>query len=222
MRLSCRFWGANSRLKGNALCLAPFSLAVCNCTDYCNSVTKSIIETMMSGKPAQVEIEDTEYNSYLAVKMEGAPMDIEALCNASACTIDPNAAEIDETLSLEERESEWSGSATFSMIVLIVIIGAFLLLLFCFIVSYLIGRAKSTTEDGDRGEYNTQTNLYDGASQILQFYNINKTVYLKTRAAKAYGKRKRKILDNISGSIRSGSLMGIMGPRYDHLLHRLV
>ena len=173
---------------------------------------------MMSGKPAQVEIEDTEYNSYLAIKMEGAPMDIEALCNASACTVDPNA-EIDESLKLEERESEWSGAATFSLIVLTVIIGVFLLLMFCLVVSHLIVRANTATGSGDRGDYNMQPNIKDETSQLLQFCNIKKTVYLKPSASKAYGKRKRKILDDISGSVKSGSLMGIMGPRYVSLLH---
>lgn len=171
---------------------------------------------MMSGKPAEVQIEDREYNSYLAVKMEGAPMDIEALCNASACTTDPNATEVDEILNLEERESEWSGTATFSLMVLAIIVGVYSILLFCFLAFQLVGRA--IPEDGVPGDNNEQLSLVTTELQVLQFCNINKTVYLNSDAAKAHGKRKRRILDNITGSVESGSMMGVMGPRYVHYL----
>ena len=173
---------------------------------------------MMTGKPAEVVIEDTGYNSHLMVKMEGAPMDIEALCNASSCTVEANTT-IDETVYLEQLDSEWSGSATFSLVALVVIIGASLFLSLCFFVSYLMGRKNaSKTEGGNNYNDNSQPisqddALNDGTSQVLQFSHIDKTVRLKSDAAKAHGKKKRKILDNISGSVKSGTLMGIMGPR---------
>ena len=168
----------------------------------------------MSGKPAEVEIEDTEYNSYLAVKMEGAPMDIEALCNASACTTGSNSAETEEIVNLVERESEWSVAATFSLIVLAILAGVSLVLLVCFLVFYLIGR--TTAAGCDHGDSDEQHTLGKNSSQVLEFRNISKTVYLKSNVAKSHGNRKSKILDGISGSVKSGSMMGVMGPRCVH------
>jgi len=165
---------------------------------------------MMTNKPVTVTIEDTASNSYLSVQMDGAPMDIEAICNASSCTVNPNVTSVDEEVTLEEIESSWSDAATFSLIVLVVIVGLTIVLLWSFLMVCLLRKSIDRRMDRVNGAQATHDSqpISSNVAQILTFSNICRTVQ------QPRGQKRRKILNNISGSAISGTVTGIMGPRY--------
>lgn len=192
---------------------------VCKCTEACADFTRSVVEGMISGNPAELIVEGGDgFSTSVSVSIEGAPFAIEALCNASSCTTDPDAEE-DVALRPESRDTEWKDAATFSLIVLCVMAAAFAFLV-CFACLPLLA-AKCRQNFSNNEAYDQQFTpreeecavLNSGTlKHVLEFLHINRTVQLRAEAAKAYGKKEKQILNNISGSVESGTLMAIMGP----------
>jgi len=273
--IDCNFWDCEFALgQTGGMC----ANSLCHCTDWCSEWTTTIVETVISGNPVQVVIDPLQYEHHLKVIMEGAPLEIEALCNASYCA-DPSLAAPEgstsnntntsdfsaEYLASLNMDSAWSSSATFSLIVLCFIAGVFLFLV-CFAAApFLLGKrslARSKEErqqrrrsshhreesadqeelihqsweddteegrsvtiilgdtvttadgggdgDGDCGGSVKAANNNDELT--LEFRHLSRVVELRPAAAKAYGKPEKVILNNISGKVEAGTLMGIMGP----------
>lgn len=191
-----------------------------------------LVESIGS-KPAELIVADHELGSHLSVKLEGMPVDIEAICNASACTTEENVV---EDLSLNSIDSVWSGSATFSVLILVVMMGIFVLLAMCACTPYLLlcyhrQKAKKGEKDyhfpatpvsqdendADASLTNNQSlNVFneDEATRrhVLEFYNISRMVCLRPDQAKINGSNTKLLVNNVSGSINSGTLCAIMGP----------
>ncbi|CAB9509231.1 Putative white-brown complex homolog protein 30 [Seminavis robusta] len=229
--INCHISGCNFVTGSNQV---KCELAVCNCTDECASVTKSVVEGMISGNPAEVITTASEngYDSHIGIKIEGAPFDIEALCNATACVPDPDNAPLDETAvvatpisntnvdTTEHAPSEWKSSATFSLIVLSILFGMALLLSICIFLPIIATwwKTRGNSHQNFR-RFSSNQLSYDeyqhSSSQpkhILEFQDIHRVMPLKGAAAKAFGQKEKTILHKISGRVESGTLMGIMGP----------
>ena len=180
----------------------------------------------IAGKPAELIVEDHEFDSHLAVKIEGVPFDIEALCNASACTPEET---VTEDFSLREIDSEWSASATFSLMVLIFMFGVFVLLSLCSCAPCLLCGRKSASK-GEKYEHPVQSvspddneNSFDDTGDsnnnngttkrhVLEFHHLSRTVSLRPEQAKVHGGSEKYLVNNVSGSVESGTLCAIMGP----------
>lgn len=196
-----------------------------------------IVESV-GGQAAELVVSDHELGSHLSVKLEGMPMDIEAICNASACTTEETVV---EDMSLKEIDSVWSASATFSVLILAVMLGVFVLLALCACTPYLLryqfrGNASSGSkkyrlpatpvsqddngvsmdemEDGNNNNNNmNDSNAHEAAKRhVLEFYNISRMVTLRPDQAKLNGGNEKLLVNNVSGSIDSGTLCAIMGP----------
>ena len=196
----------------DVLVLSPL-FAVCKCTEACADFTKGIVESTMSGKPLDVIITEEEFSSHMLVNIEGAPLKIEALCNASACTVDPNPVMDDEFFLLEEVDKEWDISAIFSLITLSILAAICGVMSVCVFLPILTRSSdQKSTQQYTRQPTDEEENAYNGSKQVLEFRNITRIVSLRAAAAKAYGQKEKKILHNISGTIESGTLTAIMGP----------
>ncbi|CAB9496344.1 ABC-2 type transporter [Seminavis robusta] len=88
-------------------------LAICNCTDQCNGLARTIVHGTLSGKPAQVLVADEQGGkSHIALAMEGAPFDLEAMCTASACVSAPPEA---PTSSIDNAEASLGLPGAFAL-----------------------------------------------------------------------------------------------------------
>lgn len=185
----------------------------CTCTDQCNSIVRNVVENMLSGKPAEMMSEPFEEGSehVISIKMEGAPVDVEAICSASACTSDRG----EDTIVIEDDSNQqraWKPSASFSLLVLATLTaGLGLLAAFLVIPACCTNRRKSQQVTAFPEDTEIHTTI-SSKTTVLEFRNITRIVPLKGAAAKAHGENSKIILQNISGSVRSGNLMGIMGP----------
>ncbi|KAG2502450.1 hypothetical protein JM16_009795, partial [Phytophthora kernoviae] len=54
----------------------------CKCGPQCSSMTKALVETALSGKPAKIEVTN---KTELSIVIEGSPIPLSATCTASAC-----------------------------------------------------------------------------------------------------------------------------------------
>jgi ATP-binding cassette, subfamily G (WHITE), member 2 len=161
----------------------------------------------MSGKPVDVIVEEEEFGARLYVNIEGSPFPIEAVCNATACTLDPNP-DFNETAVRAPAEYVWDERATFSLIILSILALIFILIsLFVFIPEMMVQKGPVTYSGASiEHEEGTET------KQVLEFRNITSIVTLRPDAAEVHGHKEKKILDNVSGKVESGTLTAIMGP----------
>ena len=186
-------------------CLQTLLLSAdCFCTDICADITKPIVEESLSQKPAKFVIDENKID----VQIEGSLFDIKAICNASACTPDDHVTLVE---TLGHRSIRWGSAASFSLSILIVIFAIFAVLAMaagCFLSR---PKPKTTTEQEEfalfgGGQNLTSTNVND----VLEFNHIMMSIDLPPSAAKIYGQKRKKILKNISGSVESCCVMGIM------------
>ncbi|KAG6590566.1 ATP-binding Cassette (ABC) Superfamily [Phytophthora cinnamomi] len=54
----------------------------CKCGPQCSAMTKALVESTLSGKPAKIEVTNS---TQLAIVIEGSPIPLSATCTASAC-----------------------------------------------------------------------------------------------------------------------------------------
>lgn len=229
--VECRMSGCDFPVEGtNAFCTST----VCKCTDRCDDFSRGIVDAI-DGKPAELLVSDHDgYSSHLSVKMEGVPFDIEALCNASACT---EEVEVVEDFSLKEVDSTWSASASFSLMVLFVMLGIFILLSFCICSPLLLCAnlrkrekyqhadqsgfvdAENYTDDNNSDDSNDANNGITNSTSrrstkrhVLEFHHLSRTVKLRSDQAKVHGSSEKHLVNNVSGKVKSGTLCAIMGP----------
>lgn len=190
---------------------------VCNCgPGQCSSLIEDTIETMLSGKPADMTATPAENGEHLiAIQIEGAPMDIEAICTASACTADATPTEKEvESQSLKDKTSEWKASASLSVLILISLFAGLILIVICTCLPICCQKRRKQKQvnflpSDDKTNIDT---FWQQRKTVLEFHNISRVVTLKGPAAKAHGQNTKTILHNVSGRVESGTLMGIMGP----------
>jgi hypothetical protein len=170
----------------------------------CADITKPIVEESLSQKPAKFVIDE----NMVDVQIEGSLFDIKAVCNASACTPDDHVTLLE---TLGHRGIRWGSTASFSLSILIVLFGVFALLAMAAGCFLSVPKPKTTAEQEEAalfggGQNLTSTNVND----VLEFNHIMMSIDLPPSAAKVYGHKRKKILKNISGSVESCCVMGIM------------
>ena len=122
-----------------------YNISVCKCSDVCDAWVADLVDSIGS-KPVELFVAEHELGYHMSVKLEGMPLDIEAICNASACTTEENVV---EDLSLKEVDSVWSGSATFSVFVLVTMMGISVVLAICGCAPYIVACChKQNAEKG--------------------------------------------------------------------------
>jgi ATP-binding cassette, subfamily G (WHITE), member 2 len=229
--LDCTLSGCESKVgEMGARC----ELLNCSCTEQCFDGVADIVNDL-SGKPADLRVAITEEDEKLvSIIVEDSAIEIEALCTASACTeADPEIDTADfefapldrgsiddqeeDTDPMKEDDHSWSSAAELSLTVLCIIFAIFVAVGSCALVPFLLGKhswkAPSDAQaaeqlflkpDGD--------SIEDQRKHVLEFLHLNRKVKLKGKAAKAHGSSMKAILNDVSGSVQSGSILGIMGP----------
>ncbi|CAB9513645.1 Putative white-brown complex homolog protein 30 [Seminavis robusta] len=210
----------------------------CKCTDECSDFTRNIMENLIGGNPATVNMFENENGgsegALVKLNIDGAPFKIEALCNASACVEDPNYMAFDPIAAAALAAGEnatlaplvsyvqgWETSSYFALIVLVAIVGFFCFLTVLVAIPYMCTQHQSAPKLGSKSFDETTSyapsptgslEQANAPKHVLEFRHISKVVKLRSAAARKHGSNKKAILNNISGRAESGTLMAIMGP----------
>lgn len=177
----------------------------CKCGKQCSPVTKTIVETTLSGKPAKISISN---HTTLAIDIEGSPIPLAAQCSASACELSGGSSSGSESGG---DDSKWPTGLVVAISTCAI---AALSLLFgvcccsCFVTTHI----KSGSVDIDQ----ELTALASKSGQVLEFKKIN--CYAQQKQSKerrddsSSGETRKRILHNISGSVNRGCVLGLLGP----------
>ncbi|CAB9505804.1 Putative white-brown complex homolog protein 30 [Seminavis robusta] len=168
--------------------------------------------------------------------VEDGSYSIDLLCSASACTeADPILDEAvfefqpledsaaDETKDDQTKKKNngstlegdaWKDSGKLSLLILCIVFALFVLVGSFALVPFLCGGRpwNGITEAAASEQMTLTPGVGDSDKHVLEFFHLSKTVQLRGKAAKAYGKDKKVIISNISGRVESGNVLGIMGP----------
>ncbi|KAL3664423.1 hypothetical protein V7S43_010746 [Phytophthora oleae] len=173
----------------------------CTCGSECSTMTKSLIEGSLSGKPAKIQVADS---STLSIVIEGSPLPLSATCKASACerTGGSETSSASGTLSAVTTDGS---SATDGEVLAVVACAALaaLLLLGCFSFCCCVGGSRR----GEKEDLETELlKVTSHSVNTLEFRNIS----CFTSAKKSV--EQKCILSEISGTVSCGQVLGLLGP----------
>ncbi|GMF60541.1 unnamed protein product [Phytophthora fragariaefolia] len=176
----------------------------CKCGPQCSAMTKALVESALSGKPAKIEVTNS---TQLAIVIEGSPIPLSATCSASAC----------------ERTTSGSSSASGSgssggdsggitglgvAIVACAALAATLLLCGCACSCCL----KASIRRGQSEDVETEIlKLTSRSANTLEFRHLSCYADGSAESVTTTGEPKR-ILHKISGSVSRGQVLGLLGP----------
>ncbi|ETP23981.1 hypothetical protein F441_02966 [Phytophthora nicotianae CJ01A1] len=176
----------------------------CKCGSECSAMSKSLVEGSLSGKPAKIQV--TESSKELTIVIEGSPLPLSATCNASACerSEGDDATQSSGTLSTASTADSTATEGAELAVVACVALAA-LLLLGCFSFCCCIGGARSSQKEED-----LETELLKVSSRsvkTLEFRNISCYATVDKKSTE-----QKTILNQISGSVSRGQVLGLLGP----------
>eukprot|EP00644_Phytophthora_capsici_P016793 jgi/Phyca11/531330/estExt2_fgenesh1_pm.C_PHYCAscaffold_1110007 len=159
----------------------------CKCGSECSAMTKSLIEGSLSGKPAKIQVAD---ESTLSIVIEGSPLPLSATCKASACERTGGSDTSSASGTLSAATTDGSGDTDGEGLAVVACAAlAAVLLLGCFSFCCCVGGSR-------RGEKeDLETELLKVTS-----HSDKKSVEQKC------------ILNEISGSVSCGQVLGLLGP----------
>lgn len=180
----------------------------CKCGKQCSSMTKAIVETALSGKPAKISISN---HTTLAIDIEGSPIPLAAQCSASACELSGGSSSGSEAGG---DDSKWPTGLVIA-IATCAIAAASLLCGVCCCSCFVTTHIKSGSVDIDQ----ELTALASKSGQVLEFKKINCYAQQKQAAKRGGGNSsssekssRKRILHDISGSVNRGCVLGLLGP----------
>ncbi|KAG2796864.1 hypothetical protein PC129_g21277 [Phytophthora cactorum] len=141
----------------------------CKCGSECSSMSKTLVEGSLSGKPAKIQVTES---SQLTIVIEGSPLPLSATCKASACERagGDDATQSSGTLSTASTEDATDTDGVGLAVVACVALAA-LLLLGCFSFCCCVAGVRSGQKEED-----LETELLKVASRSakkLEFRNIS-------------------------------------------------
>lgn len=176
----------------------------CKCGPQCSTVTKALVETALSGKPAKIEVNST---THLAIVIEGSPIPLSATCIASACERTGGGGS-----SASGSGSSGGGSRDQSrLLATIVAIAALVLVLLlsgCACSCCSTARNRRGRKDDLESEI---SKLKSQPVNRLEFHRISCYAESEEQPLTASYKPKR-ILHKISGCVTRGEVLGLLGP----------
>ncbi|POM75616.1 ABC Superfamily [Phytophthora palmivora] len=168
----------------------------CKCGPQCSAVTKALVESTLSGKPAKIEVTNS---TQLAIVIEDSPIPLSATCTASACE------RIGGSASGSGSSGGDSGGIHGLWIAMVACgaLAATLLLCGCVCSCCL----KVTIR---RGQEDVETEVLKFTSRSvdkLEFRHVSCFVDNGRQSNEP-----KRILHKISGSVSRGEVLGLLGP----------
>ncbi|KAL3658794.1 hypothetical protein V7S43_016162 [Phytophthora oleae] len=172
----------------------------CKCGPQCSAMTRALVESTLSGKPAKIEVTN---QTQLAIVIEGSPIPLSATCTASAC----------ERTGSGGSSASGSGSSggdsggingLWVAIVACAALAAMLLLCGCACSCCLTASIRR----GQNEDVETEILKFtSGSAATLEFRRIS--CYAESSKSAEESKR---ILHKISGNVSRGEVLGLLGP----------
>ncbi|GMF58663.1 unnamed protein product [Phytophthora fragariaefolia] len=181
-------------------------LIECKCGPECSSMTKTLVEGSLSGKPAKIQVKTG--TEELSIVIEGSPLPLSATCSASACERAGGSADSTESSGSSALATTGSGDDSSDTegvglaVVACAVLAAMLLLSFC-ACCCPVGARRGQQDD-------LETELLKAnsrAANTLEFRNLSCFAV----GDKQSGEQKC-ILNRISGSASCGQVLGLLGP----------
>lgn len=190
----------------------------CKCGSQCSSMTKAIVETALSGKPAKISVSNA---TSLSIDIEGSPIPLSATCSASACEVTGSGGSGSSgSGSGSGGEDKISGL----VIALITVAAAAAVLLVCALACSCLVSTRIERGQGDDDVEGQLLALTSRSGTELQFRHIScfaaatepslpgASASKPGSASAAAGQRQKRILSDISGRVRRGQVLGLLGP----------
>jgi ATP-binding cassette subfamily G (WHITE) protein 2 len=173
----------------------------CKCGPQCSAMTKALVETTLSGKPAKIEVTNS---TQLSIVIEGSPIPLSATCGASACERTGSSS------SASGSGSSGGGSGGIGglwvAIVACAALAATLLLCGCACSCCLTASIRR----GQTEDVETEILKFTSKSaNLLEFRHVSCYVDSSTPTKASEPTR---ILHKISGSVSRGQVLGLLGP----------
>ena len=201
-------------------------LMECQCNS-CAPIVTAMVETTLSGNPVHIRVD----GNHIDMDVEGSFFPLGVVCNeVSACAVgDANStSEFDDSVIEEEEmeeeettglvdkfQNDWRGATAVSIVMLFVIALVVLLVLGCLGCFY--GRVRSNSKN-DHGK--TKGGKFYKESpdkpRILTFDKISMSVKRSNKYSEdgkdlSAGTSTTTILNNVSGSVEAGQVLGLLG-----------
>lgn len=177
----------------------------CKCGPQCSAMTKALVESTLSGKPAKIEVTNA---TQLAIVIEGSPIPLSATCTASACERTGEAAVAPRERQLRRRLRGISG--LWVAIVACAAVAATLLLCGCACSCCLTASIRR----GQKEDVETEILKFTSRSaNVLEFRHLS--CYADSSGESSTttaGDEPKRILHKISGSVSRGQVLGLLGP----------
>ncbi|KAH7459718.1 ABC transporter G family member [Phytophthora ramorum] len=173
----------------------------CKCGPQCSAMTKALVESALSGKPARIDVTNA---TQLAIVIEGSPIPLSATCTASACERTAGGGSgASGSGSSSGGSDEISG--LWVAIVACAALAAALLLCGCACSCCLTASIRrGQTED-------VETEILKFTSRSANTLEFRHVSCYADSGRQASGEPKR-ILHKISGSVSRGQVLGLLGP----------
>ncbi|OWZ01648.1 ABC transporter [Phytophthora megakarya] len=176
----------------------------CKCGSECSSMSKTLVEGSLSGKPAKIQVTDS---SKLSIVIEGSPLPLSATCKASACErtgSDEGTAQTgSSTVSTASADDATDTGGEILAVVACAVL-AVLLLLGLFSCCCCVAGKRSARKEED-----LETELLKvtaNSANTLEFRNVS------CFASNKQSTESKCILNKISGSVSRGQVLGLLGP----------
>ncbi|OWZ12092.1 ABC transporter [Phytophthora megakarya] len=168
----------------------------CKCGPQCSAMTKALVETSLSGKPAKIEVTNT---THLAIVIEGSPIPLSATCTASACE------RIGGGGSSGSGSSGGDSDGISGLWVAVAACAAFAATLL------LCASACSCclTASIRRGQEDVETEVLKFTSRSVDMLEFR---HVSCYAESGQSSEPKRILHKISGSASRGEVLGLLGP----------
>ncbi|CEG47860.1 RxLR-like protein [Plasmopara halstedii] len=176
----------------------------CKCGPQCSAMTKALVETTLSGKPARIEVNNM---TQLAIIIEGSPIPLTATCIASACErtgSGGSSASGSGSSGGGSRDSNrlWLALGAITTLVLV------MLLYGCACSWYMTKRIQRGQNEDVNGELLKFTSR---SIKMLEFHHVSCYTESESHPLKAPTEPKR-ILHKISGCVARGEVLALLGP----------
>ncbi|KAE9025199.1 hypothetical protein PR003_g11701 [Phytophthora rubi] len=173
----------------------------CKCGPQCSAMTKALVESALSGKPARIEVSN---GTQLDIVIEGSPIPLSATCTASACERTGGGGGGSASGSGSSGGDSGGISGLWVAIVACAALAATLLLCGCACSCCLTASIRR----GQKEDVDTEILKFTSRSaQRLEFRHLSCYAESSTTADEP-----KRILHKVSGSVSRGQVLGLLGP----------
>ncbi|KAG7393095.1 ABC transporter G member 24 [Phytophthora pseudosyringae] len=176
----------------------------CRCGPQCSAMTRALVESALSGKPAKIEVTNA---TQLAIVIEGSPIPLSATCTASACERTGGGGGSSASGSGGSGGGSGGISGLWVAVAACAALAATLLLCGCVCSCCLtasIRRAQKEDVEAKMMKFTSRS------ANMLEFRHVS--CYADGDNDSQSSKEPKRILHKVSGSVSRGEVLGLLGP----------